>query len=108
MILQNKPRVRSILFGRKSTDLITPTKRIVEEDERSEQPPKPPRYTTPSKPVMEYKSPPIDDDTDVEDEPKLKVKEHVSKINLLTSFIYTSYGSTFRYDYSKYKIHFHF
>lgn len=98
MILQNKPRVRSILFGRKSTDLITPTKRIVEEDERSEQTPKPPRYTTPSKPVMEYKSPPIDDDTDVEDEPKLKVKEHVSKSNLSIFFIFTPYGSIYRYN----------
>ena len=79
---------KSLLFGRKSTDLITPTKRIVEEDERSEQShQKPPRYTTPNKPVMEYRSPPIDDDTDVEDEPKLKVKEHVSIINLSIDFL---------------------
>ena len=107
MFLKNKPRVRSILFGRKSTDLITPTKRIVEEDERSEQTPKPPRYTTPSKPVMEYKSPQIDDDTDVEDEPKLKVKEHVSIINLSIYFLtYNPDESSFIrfYQYIKYEI----
>ena len=86
-IFQNQPRIRTLLFGRKSTDLITPTKRIVEEDEQSERSQKPARYTTPSKPVKEYRSPQIDDDTDIEDEPKLKVKEHVSKINFSLSFL---------------------
>ena len=59
--------------------MITPNKRIAEEDERSV---KPARYTTPSKPVKEYSSTHIDDDTDLDDEeknkPKLKIKEHVS------------------------------
>ena len=74
--------------------MITPTKRIVEEDEQSERSQKPARYTTPSKPVEEYRSPQIDDDTDIEDEPKLKVKEHVSKIKFALSFlIYTPYAS---------------
>ena len=75
--------MRTLLFGRKSTDLVTPSRRIVEEDEKSNRSQsKPARYTTPAKPVIPYKSPQIDDDTDIEDEeknePKLKVKEHVS------------------------------
>ena len=72
------------MFGRKSTDLITPQKRIVEEGEQTDRSQKPPRYTTPNKPVKEYRSPNLDDDTDIEDEeknkPTLKVKEHVSRI----------------------------
>ena len=64
--------------------MITPNKRIAEEDERSERNErKPARYTTPNKPVKEYSSTHIDDDTDLDDEeknkPKLKIKEHVSK-----------------------------
>ena len=53
--------MRTLLFGRKSTDLVTPSRRIVEEDEKSNRSQKPARYTTPAKPVMPYKSPQIDE-----------------------------------------------
>ena len=79
---QNYPRVRTLLFGSKSTSLITPDKTIEEKDENV---PNPAKYTESRKARKNIRSrsiPSIDENTDVDDEekhtPKPKLKEYVS------------------------------
>ena len=78
---QNYPRVRTLLFGQKSTSLITPNKAIQEQDEKV---PTPAKYTESINPPKKLRSLSIDENAEVDDEekhnPKPKVKEYVSYV----------------------------
>ena len=76
---QSYPRVKTLLLGAKSTNLITSNKTIDETDEKI---PQPANYTESLKPPRNIRSHSIDEKDEFEDEekhnPKPKIKEYVS------------------------------
>ena len=79
---QNYPRVRTLLFGSKSTNLITPNRPVSEDAEKV---PEPAKYRLSGGSDKESRTPGADDADDVGDDdknkPKINLTHHVSEIN---------------------------